>query len=77
MHDFIGSVVFEPGHEEDVRLIPFVEEFEVEVGPVDGDDAIGRKCKVTGGTDIGRHPVPTNMLKSLALEFSKVRYSRQ
>ena len=53
LHDFVGSVVFEPGDEEDTGVIPLPEEIKVTVASVHSDDAAGGKCKMASGDYIG------------------------
>ena len=53
MYDFVGSVVFEPGNEEDTSIIPLPEELKVRVATVNNDDATRRKNELAGSDDIG------------------------
>ena len=53
MYDFVSSVAFESGNEEDTGVIPLKEEFKVTVSPVHSDDTACGKRKEAGGDDIG------------------------
>ena len=53
MYDFVGSVVFESGNEEDTGIIPLPEELKVIVATVNNDDAARRKRELVGSGDIG------------------------
>jgi len=52
MYDFISSVVFEPRHKENARVIPLKKEFKIIVAPVYSDDAAGRQGEMSSGVDI-------------------------
>ena len=53
LDDFVGSIVFESGNEEDTGLVPPVEEFKIIVPTVNRDDTAGGKREVTCGGDVG------------------------
>ena len=53
MYDFVGSIVFESGNEEDTGLIPLKEELKVTVAPVHSDNAAGGKDERVAAGDIG------------------------
>ena len=52
-YDFISSVAFEPGNEEDTGVSPLKEEFKVTVAPIHSDDAASRKCEMAGSGNVG------------------------
>jgi len=53
MYDFVSSVVFDSGNEEDTGVSPLKEEFKVTVSPVHSDDAAGGKREMASSDDIG------------------------
>jgi len=52
MYDFVGSVVFESGNEEDTGSIPLPEELKVIVAPIHNHDAACGNGEMAGGGDI-------------------------